>query len=101
MTFKLKRTKTCRNHLKKWYELPVPVQESLITEFEFLGKPEINDMREFLPNSLVLFRLRSYSFQVELSGGYGGHEIFAIFPKENPEVENLIEETLNTWLQKL
>lgn len=99
MSFEIKKTKTCRNHLKKWYYLSHPIDETFLSFFRFLGEPKITNVKQYLPDALVMFQFRSYEFGIEVSGGIDGKELYVIFPKHNKETEEFFEMSILEWTQ--
>ncbi len=97
--FQLKETKNCRKYTKKIYELSELIDDSFLSHFSLLGKPQIIDFKSYSPQSLNMFKIRNYEMGLEASGTVDGYVVMVTYEKNVDENSELFESELMEWFK--
>lgn len=98
MSFRVVETKNCIKYTKRTYSFDTPIDQRFVNHFSIFGRPEIVEVRKFLPTSNDLVKIRNIEFSFELTGGLESKNLTAIYKLKDNEAIDLVESELSTWL---
>lgn len=99
--FELREIKDCRKYRKHIYHLSQALDDSFVSHFSFLGPPAVTPFRQFVPDAHDLLTIRSDTFDLELSGGLWGNDLFVTFGNKDQALVTFLEDELRQWISRV
>ncbi|MGB3849524.1 MAG: hypothetical protein WA958_06115 [Tunicatimonas sp.] len=96
--FELLEVKDCRKYRKHIYRLARALDDTFINHFKFLGSPVVTPFRQYVPNAHDLLTIRSEAFDLELSGGLQGDNLYVTFGNKEQSLVDFLEDELRRWM---